>query len=370
MSNELIASAKIARHRAFWAREETDRPLIGTTISTFPSVRAVRGQGILQPEDIDIAEHLREHDEEWEQWRETSGDAVWCAMPIWAFPWHLALAGSPIRRDEDNLWGLPALEDLSHLPDLRFDPANPWFRKYRELTEALVAHARDRYPVGLGPLILNPIDAMMQLRGQERLALDFYDAPDQVLALGERLAAQQAAATEALYAALPTYAGGYVGSSRYLWAPERFLEGGEDATFMTSPALYRRFFVPIHRALGQRFPYYFVHLHSAQLHTALDLLTVAEVAAIEITPDFGEDMRPHLPLLAQILERKPLLVHGIIALDAAKELIAALPGARAGAVLPLRRSGGGPSDPASTALGPVGRQLRGQAAGEIEPTSR
>ncbi|MHB1134393.1 MAG: hypothetical protein ACYC4L_18640 [Chloroflexota bacterium] len=323
--NEMIPDAKIARHRAFWAREETDRPLIGTTISTFPSVRAVRGQGIVQPEDIDFAEHLREHDEEWEQWREASGDAVWCAMPIWAFPWHLALAGSPIRHDEDNLWGLPALADWSQLPSIRFDAANPWFRKYRELTAALVEHARGRYPVGLGPLILNPIDAMMQLRGQERLALDFYDAPDEVMKLGERLVAQQAEATKALYEGLPTYAGGYVGSSRYLWAPDVFVEGGEDATFMTSPALYRRFFAPVHQSMGRRFPYYMVHLHSAQLHTAPDLLALDEVAAIEITPDFGEDMRPHLPIMKQILERKPLLLHGVIALDAAQEIISALP---------------------------------------------
>jgi len=88
---------KVAEFRAFWRREETDRPLIGTTIATIPSVRAVRGHGILSPEDLDIEENVRELEEEREQWRDVSGDATWCANPLWAFPWHLAIAGCPRR---------------------------------------------------------------------------------------------------------------------------------------------------------------------------------------------------------------------------------------------------------------------------------
>ena len=70
--------------------------------------------------------------------------------------------------------------------------------------------------------------------------------------------------------------------------------------------------MPLHVGIGRHFPYQIVHLHSAQLHTVPNLLAVAEIAAIEVTPDFGEDLRPHLPLLARILERKPLLLHGVI----------------------------------------------------------
>ena len=49
------------------------------------------------------------------------------------------------------------------------------------------------------------------------------------------------------------------------------------------------------------------------------------VAAIEITPDFGEDLVPQIPLLAQILERKPLLLHGVISLESARQIMQALP---------------------------------------------
>jgi hypothetical protein len=77
--------------------------------------------------------------------------------------------------------------------------------------------------------------------------------------------------------------------------------------------------------MGQRFPYTLVHLHSAQLHTVPSLLEIEEIAAIQITPDFGEDLVPHLPLMAQILERKPLLVHGVMDVDSARTMMRALP---------------------------------------------
>jgi hypothetical protein len=317
---------KIARFRAFWTRSQTDRPLIGATIATFPSVRAVRREaGLVEPDDLDIQENLKELDEEWAAWREVMGDAMFVANPLWAFPWHLAMAGCPIKRDADNLWALPALDDWKQLEGLRFDPNNRWFARHLEFTHALVKHAADRYPVGAGQLMLGPVDMMMQVRGQERLALDLYDSPEMVLALGQRCVDLCAGAIHALYAAVPTHLGGRAGTVRYFWAPGEFVETAEDISFMMSPALHRRFVAPLHRALSQRFPYTLVHLHSAQLHTVPALLAVEGIAAIQITPDFGEDMVPKIPILARILERKPLLVHGVMTVASAKEILRALP---------------------------------------------
>jgi hypothetical protein len=316
---------KIARHRAFWQRGETDRPLIGATISTFPSVRAVRGYGVLSPDDLDIGENVRELEEEWEQWRSAMGDAIWSAMPLWAFPWHLAIAGCPIQRDEDNLWALPALDDWSQLDTIQLDRANPWFQLLIRLILALKESSAGRFPVTVGQLMLGPVDMMMQLRGQERLALDLHDAPEKVLALGERCAGISADICDALFPLVDRHHGGYCGTIRCMWAPDRLVESAEDISFMMSPAAHRRFVVPIHRAFGRRIPHAIVHLHSKQLHTVDNLLRVDEIPAIQITPDFGEDMRHLIPTMAKILEHKPLIVHGIMAIEAAKEIIQALP---------------------------------------------
>lgn len=320
-------SEKIARHSAFWQRSETDRPLIGATISTFPSTRAVRGHGMLSPDDLDIGENVRELEEEWEQWRDVMGDAIWSAMPLWAFPWHLAIAGCPIQRDEDNLWGLPVLDDWSQLDAVRFDSANPWFRVLVRLTLALKENSAGRFPVTVGQLMLGPVDTMMQLRGQERLALDLHDAPEKVVALGERCAELSADICDALFPLVDRYQGGYCGTIRCMWAPDRLVESAEDVSFMMSLAAHQRFVVPIHRAFGKRISYATVHLHSKQLHTVDNLLPVDEIAAIQITPDFGEDMRPYIPVMARILERKPLIVHGIMSVESAKEMMESLPAA-------------------------------------------
>ena len=322
----LSDEAKTARFRRFWTRADTDRPLIGATIATFPSLRAVRRDaGLISPEDLDIEENLRELDEEWDAWRDVMGDALFVATPLWAFPWHLAIAGCPVKRDAENLWALPGMDDWEQLDRVRFDPGNSWFRRLATFTEALVQNAAGRYPVGPGPLLLGPPDLMMQLRGRERLALDFYDAPAMVDALGRRAVDLCAGVMCAQYALVPPAFGGYAGTSRYFWAPGEMVETAEDISFMTSPALHRRFVAPLHEALCRRFPYPMVHLHSAQLHTISTLLELEGIAAIEITPDFGEDMVPQIPLLARILERKPLLLHGVISLASAKEIMRSLP---------------------------------------------
>ena len=84
-----------------------------------------------EPDDLDIQENLKELDEEWEAWREVIGDAMFVANPLWAFPWHSAMAGCLIKRDADNLWSLPALDDWEQLESLRFDPNNGWFQRQR-----------------------------------------------------------------------------------------------------------------------------------------------------------------------------------------------------------------------------------------------
>ncbi len=317
---------KTARFRRFWARAETDRPLLGATVATFPSMRAVRREaGVLVPEDLDVEQNARELHEEWEAWRGVMGDALFVATPLWAFPWHLALAGCPVKRDADNLWALPGLHDWGQLERVRFDPDNPWFRRLVTIMQALLQKAAGQYAVGPGPLLLGPPDLMMQLRGQDRLALDFYDAPEQVEVFGQRAVELCAAATHALYQLVPLYHGGRAGTSRYFWAPGEMVETAEDISFMTSPALHCRFVAPLHAALGSRFPYTMLHLHSAQLHTVRTLLEIDQIAAIEITPDFGEDLVPQIPVLRQILDRKPLLLHGVISTESAQTIMQALP---------------------------------------------
>lgn len=326
MSTLISEREKLDRHRAFWERTETDRPMIGATISTFPSLRSVRGTGgELSPEDLYLDDVAKELEEEWAQWNDASGDAFWSAFPFWAFPWHSAMAGCSVSRSIDNFWVNPAPGSSQDPRSVRFDPSGRWMRRLVEMTEALKARSAGRFPVGVGPLMVGPADIMMEWRGREALALDMYDDPERVLALGQACAAMCIDATEFISRVAGSHAGGYCGTSRYLWAPGKMVETSEDITFMLSPEIHQRFVVPLHREIGRRFPYTVIHLHSAQLHTVPNLLKLPEIKALEITPDFGEDMRQYLPVMAQILERKSLILHGIMSVDSVREMARALP---------------------------------------------
>ncbi len=326
MSIHVSVQEKLERHRVFWERTPTDRPMLGATISTFPSLRSVREtEGDLSPDDLYLEANVAELEAEWEEWELASGDALWSAFPHWAFPWHSAMAGCAVSRAADNFWVNPVRGGWDQLPSIRFDPANRWYRRLVEMTQALQDRSAGRFPVGIGPLMGGPADMMMEWRGREALAIELYDAPGRVLELGEACANLSADAAERLFEAAGSFQGGYCGTSRYLWAPGKMVETSEDISFMLSPAAHHRFVVPLHREIGRRFPYTVLHLHSAQLHTVPNLLEVPEIRAIEITPDFGEDMRPHIPLMARILERKSLILHGIMTVDAIKEMVQALP---------------------------------------------
>ena len=123
-------------------------------------------------------------------------------------------------------------------------------------------------------------------------------------------------ATRALYALAPCHGGGRAGTRRDCWAPGERLETAEDLSFMTSPALQRRFVAPLHAVLGRPFPHTIVHAHSVELPTLPTLLELDTIAAIEV---------PAIPLLPEIFDRTPLLLHGVISLTSDREITQALP---------------------------------------------
>lgn len=326
MSGAISEREKIDRHRAFWERTKTDRPMIGATISTFPSLRSVRkAAGELSPVDLDLDAVVAELEEDWQQWSEVSGDAFWSAFPLWAFPWHSAMSGCAVSRSVDNFWVNPAARASEGSDSIRYNPSDRWLTRLIEMTEALKLRSGGRFPVGVGPLMVGPADIMMEWRGREPLALEMYDDPEKVLSLGRACASLCIEATERLLSVAGSCAGGYCGTSRYLWAPGKMVETSEDITFMLSPETHRRFVVPLHEQIGREFPYTVIHLHSKQLHTVPNLLELPEIGAIEITPDFGEDMRPYVPVMAKILERKSLILHGVMTVDSVKEMARVLP---------------------------------------------
>jgi hypothetical protein len=302
---------KIARQRAFWERENRDRPVIGFTGTYFSTgvTRSIRrAEGRIQPNDIVVDLVLEDSDRQFEMWRECTGDLFWTASPLFQFRWLAAAVGAPVFVGGDSIWAEPFIEDYAALDDLQISEENAWVQKLWELTDALTEHAAGRYPVAVNEFMA-PLSALADLRGNTEFAFDLYDRPEDVGRGMERFSGIWATLTLAQYERLPAWFGGYTGAQRYIWAPGRIAEFNEDPVFMFSPSFHRRFVVPSHYQVVREIEYAYVHLHSTQLHTLDQLLDIQELKAIEITPDHGESIRDLLPAIGRVQARKPVIVH-------------------------------------------------------------
>ena len=91
--------------RAFWRRENHDRPVIGFTGTYFSTdtVRLIgREQGRVSPEDIVVERILDHADAQYEAWRDCTGDLFWTATQLYQFRWLAAAVGAPVFSGGDS----------------------------------------------------------------------------------------------------------------------------------------------------------------------------------------------------------------------------------------------------------------------------
>lgn len=317
------------RYRAFWKRQETDRPIIGVCLASyfplemFDSI-SLPEEGYLRPEDLDVGIFLDEYEREWIESREVAGDQFWVATPFWGIPWMEAIVGCPIRISGESIWAEPFVEDLRSLQDIALSGENAWLQKLLEFTKRLVERSKGRYPVST-PIMRGPSDIVAAMRGSERFMLDLYDHPDEVRRLAEICADIWIRVAGAQLNLIPPFHGGYCSGNRQIWAPGICIETQEDASRMISPNLYRRFFLSSDRRIVSSFDFAFIHLHSNSLHILDELLGIPQLAAIEITIDVtGPSPMELIPVIGKVQKQKPVIVHGKISLGEMKEMVHSL----------------------------------------------
>jgi hypothetical protein len=77
--------------------------------------------------------------------------------------------------------------------------------------------------------------------------------------------------------------------------------------------MYREFLLPCDRRIAENFEHSMIHLHSAALHVVDDLLDVDPLTAIQVAFDpSGPSLEQLMPVFAKIMERKPLLILGVM----------------------------------------------------------
>ena len=310
--------AKIERYRAFWRRDPVTRPLIGFSfvgwfpLEEFAACRAWGSEGRLTPEMIDPQAFVDDHLRMLREGEIVDYDLIRGACPGQvAIPWLPAMLGCELRILPQNVLGNERLLSWEDALAARLDPGGAWYAKYMEFAGLLARAAEDRFPVSHTPE-LGPTDLHAVLRGHTQSILDLVDEPEKSSALLMRLGEMFLQFTEATWARLPRFCGGYFDAQYSLWSPGPIVRMQEDATAAYSPALYRRFVQPVDRMLAAHFPCSFVHLHSTSMFLLDEFLEIDEIRCFEINNDAaGPPVAEMIPHFAKVQRAaKPLLIRG------------------------------------------------------------
>ncbi|MEA3334674.1 MAG: hypothetical protein U9R25_02120 [Chloroflexota bacterium] len=269
------------RHRAFWACEPADRPLIGVVydayVDTELTARAM-GQGELSPDSIDPGALLSEYDRVAAARELIGDDMVAVAECLLGVPWLEAMAGCRVLVPEGkSLWPGQPLDPTART-SINFSSDNPWFRKLMAVMQTVIEHVEGRYAVSFSHL-RGPADILIALLGSEGLFYTMFDDPGAITRLAAEAAQLWQHVARAQAKILPRYRGGYGVRQFGLWAPEAAPWLQDDTSSMMSEAHYRQFFLKPFRRISS-FPFGTLHLHIPSLHLAETLASVPNVRAM------------------------------------------------------------------------------------------
>ncbi len=181
--------------------------------------------------------------------------------------------GAPNRYiDRNTSWSDPIIEDWATRPLLNFDENNLWWRKSRALLEAGVELIRSKgYEAFVGiPDLNGPTEVLAGLRGTQKLAMDFYDNPEDIR---PALREVQDAWFEAFNrsSAIANRCGGH-----YCWmrvpSQEPMIDLQSDVSCLLSKEMFDEHFLPFIREQAERIDRTIYHLDGPGAIRHLDSL--------------------------------------------------------------------------------------------------
>lgn len=323
----------IHRNKAFINMKPVDRPLLGISVgSMFPVENYRKSAEIFSsfkespiiPEAIDPKDFLGDYDRLFLEHEQVGDDLFWAAAPLGGFPWGEAMLGVPVYGSSHTCWLRPYLDNLARLDEISFSTENEWFQKLLEFEEALIEHAKRRYPVATPPaLTRGPGDLMGAALGQGRLCLELYDNPEKIKKLASIYTDMiiKVAKVQIEKIPIPKFHNGYVGSY-HIWTPDVLGYMQEDSLAYLSPRFFREILLENHTRIANSFRYSLTHLHSQFLYCLPDFYQIENLTIIEIGKDpSGPSIFELLPTLKEIQKHKPLLIWGNLTREEIRQLL-------------------------------------------------
>jgi len=309
---------KIQKYRQFWNRDDVRRPLVGFTfigwfpLNEFEACRSWDSVKYLTPDMIDPRAFMEDYTRLMQEGERVSDDLIRGACPMQvAVPFLPAMLGCPLRVLPENVMGEEQLLSWDKALRVRLDHGNPWFAKYLEFAQFLVAESNGRFPVSHSPEI-GPTDLHAMLRGHNQSILDLKEEPEKSAEILWQMGNIFVEITQELWKRVPLFHGGYFDAQYSLWSPGPIIRVQEDATAVYSPQLYRKLVQPVDRMLAGQFANSFIHLHSTSMFLLEAFLEIQEIQCFEINNDVcGPPLEKMVPYFQRVQKaRRPLLIRG------------------------------------------------------------
>jgi hypothetical protein len=308
---QLLASVERFQ-RAFWNREETERPPVGVLpercFLPVNYLKAPLTSSVVVPSDV-TRELIRTDYEDMSFGRRVfSDDFIPYSAPWRGVPWLEAICGCPVIPLPGALVPEHIVDAPGGLADLTLPAGPEWIECLRAQTAALV---ETKPPdCWVSPTILRGTsDVLAAIRGQSGFFLDLYDAPELLAETGRRVKGVLLDVLDAHFAAVPPHLGGYAHIFGF-WAPGPTIAIQEDMMGMCDPGMYRDVFMDINAEIVEHVgPYTFLHMHSTGYQHHRHVLEIPGLAGIQmVVENIGPSLDELAPVFQEILERTRLVV--------------------------------------------------------------
>lgn len=198
-----------------------------------------------------------------------------------------AFMGLELENGVDTVWFHPPegieMEDI----EMKFDAENVWFRRIREIYQAVAARGEGLVQLGMTDLGGN-LDILASFRNSQDMLLDLYDVPEIV-----ELKAQQAHDIWWKYfdelntVIQPAHPGYIAWTPLYSETPYYILQC--DFGYMISSEMFNRFALPEIRKTCEKLSNPFFHLDGPGMLKHLDaLLEIPELKGVQWIPGAGQ----------------------------------------------------------------------------------
>jgi len=323
--------AKIEGYRKFWGLEKVKRPLVGFSFKSWFPLDEFRASSAwpkgekLTPDMVVPMDFMDDQEKLLREGEVIEDDILRGASPSQAIFWGDGTLGSEMRVLPGNVVAEERRLSWDEIENIEIDWNAPWFRKYMEWVEALVARSAGRYPVSHATPV-GPFDYVVTLRGHEQSVVDLMLDPEPVERLLDRMGDFFIELMKAPWRKIPLFHGGYYDAQYNIWAPKSIVRMQEDAVAVLSPDLYRRYLAKVDRRVAAAFECSFIHLHATSMIVLDQMLEIPEIRCYEINNDVGgppvATMVPYFQMVQKA--KKPLVIRGSFSPDELRMLMDSL----------------------------------------------